>query len=84
MTPVELDVAQRAQKAAATLARNDGFFIGVIKTSRFALDDEADHPQANESGIHIDFMIGSNDVDVDGITPDGERVPVLRDGAWQI
>jgi leucyl aminopeptidase (aminopeptidase T) len=29
-------------------------------------------------------MIGSNDVDVDGITADGERVPVLRGGDWQI
>jgi leucyl aminopeptidase (aminopeptidase T) len=29
-------------------------------------------------------MIGSPDLDVDGITQDGERVPVLRGGAWQI
>ena len=29
-------------------------------------------------------MIGSNDLAVTGITAGGERVPVLRDGAWQI
>jgi leucyl aminopeptidase (aminopeptidase T) len=29
-------------------------------------------------------MIGSPGVDVDGITADGERVPMLRGGAWQI
>ena len=29
-------------------------------------------------------MIGSNDLAVTGITADGERVPVLRDGTWQI
>ena len=29
-------------------------------------------------------MIGSREVDVDGITHDGEHVPVLRDGAWQM
>ena len=29
-------------------------------------------------------MIGSNEVDVDGLTRDGERVPVLRGGSWQI
>jgi leucyl aminopeptidase (aminopeptidase T) len=29
-------------------------------------------------------MIGAPDVDVTGITADGERVPVLRDSAWQL
>ena len=29
-------------------------------------------------------MIGSPELEVDGITPAGEHVPVLRDGAWQI
>ncbi|MEA2192189.1 MAG: aminopeptidase [Solirubrobacteraceae bacterium] len=45
---------------------------------------EADHPRLNRSQIHIDFMIGSPEVDVTGVTADGERVPVLRAGAWQI
>ena len=40
--------------------------------------------EVNSSEIHIDFMIGSNDLAVTGITAGGERVPVLRDGAWQI
>ena len=43
-----------------------------------------DVPKINKSGIHIDFMIGGNDVDVTGITPAGDEVPVLRDGTWQI
>jgi aminopeptidase len=38
----------------------------------------------NESQIHIDFMIGSDDLSITGITADGERVPVLHRGAWQI
>ena len=36
----------------------------------------------NSSLIHIDWMIGSDKVDVDGIKPDGSRVPVLRKGEW--
>jgi aminopeptidase len=40
--------------------------------------------EVNSSEIHIDFMIGSNDLAVTGITAGGERVPVLRDGTWQI
>jgi leucyl aminopeptidase (aminopeptidase T) len=29
-------------------------------------------------------MIGGNDVDVTGVSRDGERVPVVRSGNWQI
>jgi aminopeptidase len=45
---------------------------------------EEDRARINESSIHVDFMIGGDDVDVTGITRAGERVPVLRGGSWQI
>jgi aminopeptidase len=45
---------------------------------------EEDRERLNRSSIHIDFMIGSAEVDVTGITRDGERIPVLRDSSWQI
>ena len=38
----------------------------------------------NSSELHIDFMIGSNEVAVTGRLRDGAEVPLLRDGAWQI
>ena len=40
--------------------------------------------RCNESQIHIDFMIGSPELSVTGITREGERVPVLHQGAWLI
>ena len=40
--------------------------------------------QPNHSEVHLDFMIGSPAITVTGITADGERVPVLAGGAWQI
>src|SRR5437588_13128608 len=43
-----------------------------------------DVSRVNESGTHVDFMIGSPELEVDGLTADGERVPVLRGGDWQI
>jgi len=46
--------------------------------------DPADVPRINESGVHIDFMIGSDDVAVTGVTRSGTSVPLLRGGAWQI
>ncbi|MBO3758691.1 aminopeptidase [Ciceribacter sp. L1K22] len=36
----------------------------------------------NSSLIHIDWMIGSDQVDIDGIRPDGTRAPVMRKGEW--
>jgi aminopeptidase len=45
---------------------------------------EEDRKRLNRSSIHVDFMIGAPDVDVTGITSDGERVPVLRDSVWQL
>ena len=43
-----------------------------------------DVPKINKSAIHIDFMIGGEDVQVTGITRDGAQVPVLHNGTWQI
>ncbi len=45
---------------------------------------EEDTDRVNRSEIHIDFMIGSDDVAVTGVTTDGERVAVLRGGEWQV
>jgi aminopeptidase len=36
----------------------------------------------NSSLIHIDWMIGSNEIDIDGVREDGSRVPVFRQGEW--
>jgi len=36
----------------------------------------------NSSLIHIDWMIGSDQIDIDGLYADGRRVPVFRKGEW--
>ena len=36
----------------------------------------------NSSMIHIDWMIGSNEIDVDGIDHEGNSIPVFRKGEW--
>jgi aminopeptidase len=62
------------ENAASHIALGQGF--------PFLLPEEA-RERVNESEIHIDFMIGSPEMTVTGITADGERVPVLVRGKWQ-
>jgi aminopeptidase len=66
------------------LDENAASHIALGNAYTFPVEDDADRERVNESAIHVDFMIGSNEVDVDGVTRDGDRVPVLRGGSWQI
>jgi aminopeptidase len=53
--------------------------------SAYAITAEpAYRDRINKSAVHIDFMIGSDEVAVTGITRDGRRIPVLVGGAWQV
>ena len=53
-------------------------FVNGTKMSQ----DEIAARGGNRSLIHIDWMIGSGELDIDGIKPDGSKVPVLRKGEW--
>ncbi len=66
------------------LDENAASHIALGASYDFVVEDESDRANANQSEIHLDFMIGSKDVDVDGVTTDGESVPVLRGGDWQL
>jgi aminopeptidase len=63
------------ENAATHLALGSGY--------AFVLEDEADRASSNVSATHVDFMIGSPELEVTGITKDGDRVPVLREGNWR-
>jgi aminopeptidase len=66
------------------LDENAASHIALGKGFDFAVESTEDRGRVNDSAVHHDFMVGGDDVEVTGITGAGERVPVLRDGAWQI
>ena len=47
-----------------------------------ATEAELEGRGANSSLIHIDWMIGSGSIDVDGVLPGGTTEPVMRAGEW--
>ncbi len=46
--------------------------------------EELENNGINQSMTHVDFMIGAADMDIDGITKDGKREPIFRNGNWAI
>jgi aminopeptidase len=63
------------ENAASHIALGNGF--------AFAVNGDG-AAQINRSGIHVDFMIGSDAVTVTGVTRSGDNVPLLRGGIWEI
>ncbi|SMY06434.1 aminopeptidase [Flavimaricola marinus] len=44
--------------------------------------DELARRGGNSSLIHVDWMIGSAEIDIDGLSSDGTATPVMRGGEW--
>ncbi|MBN9655159.1 aminopeptidase [Halobacillus sp. GSS1] len=45
---------------------------------------ELDQNGVNDSLSHVDFMMGSGELDIDGVRADGTTEPVMRQGSWAI
>lgn len=53
-----------------------------IKGGTEMSDEELKEAGLNRSQTHVDFMIGSADMSIDGIKQDGSKVPLFKDGEW--
>ena len=62
---------------------NAASHIALGSAYPFAVGDEADRARMNQSAIHVDFMIGGDEVEVTGTTRSGDELAVLRAGSWQ-
>ncbi len=50
-----------------------------------SMDDETfERAGGNRSAVHVDFMIGSKALDVDGVLPNGVSEPLMRRGEWAV
>ncbi|MBB5047299.1 aminopeptidase [Rhodopseudomonas rhenobacensis] len=69
------------ENAASHIALGQCYSKCFLGGDRLTPEQIADQG-GNKSLIHIDWMIGSAETDVDGIAADGRRVPVFRKGEW--
>jgi aminopeptidase len=71
------------ENAACHLAYGNSIRIATNAKAE-ATSEELLAMGANVSGIHIDFMIGGPEVDVDGLDADGSATPLIRGNTWQL
>ena len=69
------------ENAACHLALGAGFTSCIRDYDKYSIE-ECRSMGINDSMIHEDFMIGSHDTDITGITADGREVPIFRNGGW--
>ena len=66
------------------LDENSASHLALGDAYSHPIADPADLPRINQSEMHVDFMIGSDEVTVSGVTRGGAEVPLLAGGAWQV
>ena len=69
------------ENACCHLALGRGFDNCVKDYEKYSAD-ELHSMGVNDSMIHVDFMIGSADLDITGITGDGREIAIFRNGVW--
>ena len=69
------------ENAACHLALGHGFTNVLRDYDRYTVK-ECYEKGINDSMIHVDFMIGTEDFSVIALTKDGRRVPIFQNGNW--
>lgn len=57
-------------------------YPNCVENGKLMSDEELQAAGLNQSDIHVDFMIGADDLGIIGITKDGKEIPVFTNGTW--
>ncbi len=71
------------ENASCHLALGRGFNNCLENYENYSVE-ECEELGINSSMIHVDFMIGSKDMSITGVTKDGNRVVIFKNGNWAI
>ena len=71
------------ENASCHLALGRGFNNCIEGYEKYSVED-FEKLGVNNSMIHVDFMIGSKDMSITGVTKDGKRVSIFENGNWAI
>lgn len=69
------------ENASSHLALGKAYKVSVENGEEMS-DENFSAIGGNQSAVHVDFMIGSGEMDIDGITTDGSKEAVMRGGEW--
>jgi aminopeptidase len=69
------------ENAASHLALGQAY-KGCIEGGSHLSEEEFGALGGNASSVHVDFMIGSAAMSVDGVLPSGAAEPIMREGEW--
>lgn len=69
------------ENACCHLALGAGFNNCIKDYEKYSLD-ELHKKGINDSSMHVDFMIGTSDLNIDGYTKDGKKVAIFKEGNW--
>jgi aminopeptidase len=69
------------ENAASHIALGQAYST-TVKDGENLTPEQLANKGANSSLIHVDWMIGSANMDVDGISADGGTEPLMRQGEW--
>ena len=69
------------ENASCHLAFGKAYSL-CIKNGENMTNEELEKAGANDSLTHVDFMIGTKDLKITGLTHDNVEIPVFKDGNW--
>jgi aminopeptidase len=69
------------ENAASHVALGNAYKF-TLKGGNDMTDEQFEQAGGNRSGVHVDFMIGSGELDIDGVLANATTEPLMRKGEW--